>query len=73
MKCQNNLDQSTVKNISASDKILTSKSSDYEGYKNQEEQNRCCGKINTVLDYGKYTGKEEILNKELHFYVLILL
>ncbi|KAM7335579.1 hypothetical protein ACRRTK_006056 [Alexandromys fortis] len=57
MKCQNNLDQSTVKNISASDKILTSKSSDYEGYKNQEEQNRCCGKINTVLDYGKYTGK----------------
>ncbi|XP_057642774.1 killer cell lectin-like receptor 2 [Chionomys nivalis] len=54
---QNNLNQSTVQNTSASDKILTNKSSEYKGCKNQEEQNRCCGKTKAVLDYGKYTGK----------------
>ncbi|KAM7335578.1 hypothetical protein ACRRTK_006055 [Alexandromys fortis] len=54
---QNNVNQSTGQNISASDKILTNKSSEYEGCNNQKEQNRCCGKTKTILDYGKYTGK----------------
>ncbi|XP_049988367.1 killer cell lectin-like receptor 2, partial [Alexandromys fortis] len=52
---QNNVNQSTGQNISASDKILTNKSSEYEGCNNQKEQNRCCGKTKTILDYGKYT------------------
>ncbi|XP_075838662.1 killer cell lectin-like receptor 2 isoform X2 [Microtus pennsylvanicus] len=55
IKCQNNLNQSTVQNISSSNKTLTNKSSNYEGCKNQEEQNS--GKTKAVLDYGKYTGK----------------
>lgn len=54
---RNNLDQSTVQNTSTSNKTLTNNSSEYEGCKNQEERNRCCGKTKAVLDYGKYTGK----------------
>nr|XP_048288345.1 killer cell lectin-like receptor 2 isoform X2 [Myodes glareolus] len=57
MKCQNNLDQSTVQNTSFLNKTLTNKSSDSEGCKNQEGLNRCCGKTKAVVDYGKYTGK----------------
>ncbi|XP_038175899.1 killer cell lectin-like receptor 2 [Arvicola amphibius] len=54
---QNNLDQSTLQNTSASKKTLTNKAPENEGCKNQEEQKRCCGKTKAVLDYGKYTGK----------------